>query len=410
MTQDQAIDKMMSGANIFLTGEPGAGKTYTLNKFIEQARDKHKRIAVTASTGIAASHIDGMTIHSWSALGIKDSIQDWEIDKMSWKPAIVEKYNEPQILIIDEVSMLHGSRLDMVNRVAKWLRRSSKPFGGLQVIFVGDLFQLPPVTKGSGRADWVHLSEAWQEAAPETCYLTEQHRQGAGDELITILRRMRSGTTNSYDLKLLNSRLGLMPEDEDSTTRLFTHNIDVDAVNRAMLAKIDLPVKKFYMRDSGDSYKVAAMKRNLLCPEVLELKEGAEVMFCANNFDEGFVNGTRAKVLRFSNNGNPIVLTTDGAEIAVLEHTWRQFDDHGHEVASLTQYPLRLAWAVTVHKSQGLSLDAALIDLSQAFTPGMGYVALSRVRSLEGLYLRGLNDQALMMDQDIAKFDKELKK
>lgn len=411
MTQQEAIDKMLSGANIFLTGEPGAGKTYTLNKFIEIARDEyHKEIAVTASTGIAASHIEGETIHSWSGLGIRDYISDYQIERMAWQPKMVEKYNGPSILIIDEISMLHGSRLNMVNRVAKWLRHSDKPFGGLQVIFVGDLFQLPPVTKGSGQADWVHLSEAWKEAAPEACYLTEQHRQGADDALLDILREMRNGGISAANAERLNAKVGIMPEDEDAITRLFTHNADVDALNRGMLATIDSPSKTYFMRSSGDSFKVAAMKRNLLCPETLELKVGAEVMFCANNFKEGFVNGTRGRIIRFSNQGNPVVLTTDGNEIGVVEHVWRTFTDFGQEIASVTQYPLRLAWAVTVHKSQGLSLDAALIDLSQAFTPGMGYVALSRVRSLDGLYLRGLNEQALAMNQDIAKFDKELKK
>lgn len=409
MTQQEAIDKMMSGANIFLTGEPGAGKTYTLNKFIEQAREQHKRIAVTASTGIAASHIDGQTIHSWSALGIKDTIQDWEIDKMSWKPAIVEKYNEAQILIIDEVSMLHGSRLDMVDRVAQWLRRTNKPFGGLQVIFVGDLFQLPPVTR-FGAIDYVHLSESWKAAAPEICYLTEQHRQGADDALLGILKEMRNGNISAASIELLKSTKRPIPvEVEDTITRLFTHNVDVDALNRGMLAKLPGTSRRFQMRSDGDKFKVEAMKRNLLCPEILELKVDAEVMFCANNFDEGFVNGTRAKVIRFSDAGNPVVLTNDGAEIAVMEHTWRSFSDYGRELASVSQYPLRLAWAVTVHKSQGLSLDSALIDLSQAFTPGMGYVALSRVRSLDGLYLAGLNDQALEIDQDIAKFDRGIK-
>lgn len=408
MTQQQAIDKMLSGANVFLTGEPGAGKTYTLNQFIEQAQKQHKRIAITASTGIAASHINGQTIHSWSGLGIKDTIRDDEIDRMAWQPAIFEKYNAAEILIIDEVSMLHGSRLDMVDRVAQWLRRSKKPFGGLQVIFVGDLFQLPPVTKGATTVDYVHLSKAWADAKPETCYLTEQHRQGADDELLNVLREMRAGKLSVKSHQMLASRKRPAPDD-DSITRLYTHNADVDALNRGMLAKLPGDPTRFYMRSTGDTYKVAAMKRNLLCPETLELKVDAEVMFCANNFQEGFVNGTRARVLRFSNAGNPVVLTTDGEEIAVQEHTWRTFDDYGHEVASVSQYPLRLAWAVTVHKSQGLSLDAALIDLSQAFTPGMGYVALSRVRSLEGLYLAGLNEQALVMDQDIAKFDKLLK-
>lgn len=408
MTQAEAIKLMHTGVNIFLTGEPGAGKTYTLNKFIEQAQERGKRIAITASTGIAASHINGVTIHSWSGLGIKDSIRDDEIDRMSFQPAMVERYNVCDILIIDEVSMLHGSRLDMVDRVAKWLRGNSKPFGGLQVIFVGDLFQLPPVTKDATAIDYVHLSKAWQDAKPVTCYLTEQHRQGAGDSLLTLLREMRAGKLSAESHEKLASRK-LPAPDDDSVTRLFTHNINVDALNRGMLEKIDAPLKKFYMRSTGDPYKVTAMKRNLLCPETLELKVGAEVMFCANNFDEGFVNGTRARVIRFSNQGNPVVLTTDGAEIAVQEYTWRTFNDYGRELASVTQYPLRLAWAVTVHKSQGLSLDAAIIDLSQAFTPGMGYVALSRVRSLEGLYLVGLNDQALELDPDIAKYDRELK-
>ena len=409
MTQPEAIEKMLSGANIFLTGEPGAGKTYTLNEFIRQAKAKGKRIAMTASTGIAASHIDGMTIHSWSGLGIKDSIQDWEIDKMAFQPKMVEKYNSCDILVIDEVSMLHGSRLDMVNRVAKWLRNNPAPFGGLQVIFVGDLFQLPPVTKGSDVVDFVHTSEAWAEVAPEVCYLTEQHRQGADSELLTVLREMRAGMLSHTSRSLLMSRILPIPDD-DSVTRLYTHNMDVDALNRGMLEKLSQKVHRFHMSDTGDKYKVEQMKRNLLCPDLLELKIDAEVMFCANNFDDGYVNGTRGRVVAFSNSGKPIVLTTDGNEILVEEYTWRMYHDKGFEIASVTQYPLRLAWAVTVHKSQGLSLDAAIIDLSQAFTPGMGYVALSRVRSLEGLYLVGMNEQALMMNQQIAKFDKELKR
>lgn len=409
MTQAEAIKLMHSGKNIFLTGEPGAGKTYTLNQFIEEAREKGKRIAITASTGIAASHINGQTIHSWSGLGLKETISDGEIDNMSWKPYLVERYNACDILIVDEISMLHGSRLDMINRVAKWLRRSKKPFGGLQVIFVGDLFQLPPVTKGSIKIDYVHLSEAWEEAAPEACYLTEQHRQGAGDELLSILRELRrNGKLYDSSIEMLKEKVG--QTDDEHTTRLYTHNVDVDALNRQRLAKLPGDARRFQMITSGDKYKVEAMKRGLLVPEVLELKVDAEVMFCANNFKEGFVNGTRARVIRFSNAGNPVVLTTDGAEISVMEHTWRTYNDSGrHVVAEVSQYPLRLAWAVTVHKSQGLSLDAAIVDLSRAFTPGMGYVALSRVRSLEGLHLIGLNDQALELDQNIAKFDKQLK-
>lgn len=408
MTQPEAIEKMLSGANIFLTGEPGAGKTYTLNEYIRQAKARGKRIAMTASTGIAASHIDGMTIHSWSGLGIKDSLRDDEIDRMNFQPKMVEKYNACDVLVIDEVSMLHGSRLNMVNRVAKWLRANSKPFGGLQVIFVGDLFQLPPVTKGE-EVDWVHTSDAWLEAAPEPCYLTEQHRQGADSALLTVLREMRAGALSPESRTLLEQAIRPIPDD-DSVTRLYTHNMDVDALNRGMLDKLTTPKKIYRMTSTGDDYKVQQMKRNLLCPNVLELREGAEVMFCANNFDDGYVNGTRGRVVRFTDTAKPVVLTQDGNEIIVEQYTWRMYHDKGFEIASVTQYPLRLAWAVTVHKSQGLSLDSAIIDLSQAFTPGMGYVALSRVRSLEGLYLVGMNEQALMINQQIAKYDKELKR
>lgn len=412
MTQQEAIDKMMSGKNIFLTGEPGAGKTYTLNQFIEQAQKLNKRIAITASTGIAASHINGITVHAWSGLGIKDSIRDDELDAMSWKNYTAEKYNDCDILIIDEISMLHGNRLNMINRACQWIRRKKAPFGGLQVIFVGDLFQLPPVTR-TGPVDYVQQSDAWKEANLEVCYLTEQHRQGADDKLLAFLHAMRNGNVSSEQLQMITdrARIKLSEEQADTVTRLFTHNVDVDALNREMLRTLPGYASRFQMTSSGDKYKVEAMKRNLLVPEVLELKVDAEVMFCANNFDKGFVNGTRGKIVRFGTHGQPVVLVPDVGEIIVTEHTWKTFNSTGnHVVAEVSQYPLRLAWAVTVHKSQGLSLDSALIDLRQAFTPGMGYVALSRVRSLDGLYLHGLNEQALRMDQVIVEFDKELKR
>lgn len=408
MTQAEALELMHSGANVFLTGEPGAGKTYTLNKFIEEAQDKHKRIAITASTGIAASHIGGTTIHSWSGLGIADAISDAELDRMGYKQQLVERYNRCDILIIDEISMLHGSRLDMVDRACRWIRRKEDvPFGGLQVIFVGDMFQLPPVTRGSDETDYAHHSNAWRVADLKPAYLTEQHRQGAGDELLDILREMRNGGISQEHIELLNTRKGL-PVDE-SITKLYTHNVDVDTLNNNKLAELDGPMHTYTMTGKGKDWLVEKLMKNLLCPDKLQLKVGAEVMFVANNFDKGFVNGTRGRVIAFER-GEPVVETTDDLRIQVEEHTWRQFNETGeYVVAEVSQTPLRLAWAVTIHKSQGMSLDAAEIDLSKAFVPGMGYVALSRVRSLDGLFLGGLGPQALLLDRDIYEFDKALK-
>lgn len=408
MTQAEALELMHSGANVFLTGEPGAGKTYTLNKFIEEAQAKHKRIAITASTGIAASHIGGTTIHSWSGLGIADSISDAELDRMGYKMQLVERYSRCDILIIDEISMLHGSRLDMVDRACRWIRRKEDvPFGGLQVIFVGDMFQLPPVTRGSDETDYAHHSNAWRVADLKPAYLTEQHRQGAGDELLDILREMRNGGISQEHIELLNTRKGL-PVDE-SITKLYTHNVDVDTLNNNKLAELDGPMHTYTMTGKGKDWLVEKLMKNLLCPDKLQLKVGAEVMFVANNFDKGFVNGTRGRVIAFER-GEPVVETTDDLRIQVEEHTWRQFNETGeYVVAEVSQTPLRLAWAVTIHKSQGMSLDAAEIDLSKAFVPGMGYVALSRVRSLDGLFLGGLGPQALLLDRDIYEFDKALK-
>lgn len=409
MTQAEALELMHSGANVFLTGEPGAGKTYTLNKFIEEAQEKHKRIAITASTGIAASHIGGTTIHSWSGLGIADSISDAELDRMSYKQQIMERYNRCDILIIDEISMLHGSRLDMVDRACRWIRRKEDvPFGGLQVIFVGDMFQLPPVTRGSDETDFAHHSNAWRVAELKPAYLTEQHRQGAGDELLDILREMRrDGRVSAQAKAVLDNRVQTAPD--DTITKLYTHNVDVDSLNNRKLAELDGPQYTYTMTGKGKEWLVDKLMKNLLCPDKLQLKVGAEVMFVANDFEAGFVNGTRGRVIRFEQ-GEPVVETTDGLRIQVEEHTWRQFNETGeYVVAEVSQVPLRLAWAVTIHKSQGMSLDAAEIDLSRAFVPGMGYVALSRVRSLDGLYLVGLGPQALQLDSDIYEFDKALK-
>jgi len=387
MTQDKAIEMMLDGKSLFLTGEPGAGKTYTLTKFIKHSRDLGKRLAITASTGIAASHIDGITVHSWSGLGIKTSIKDHELDTMSYKPYIADKYRRCDILIIDEISMLPGYYLDMIDRAARMIRRNDKPFGGLQVILVGDLFQLPPVSQNDDPS-FSHESEAWKSLDLEVAYLTEQHRQGADDKLLGLLQSMREGDFSDDEIQTLETRVGQSPPEE--ITRLYTHNKDVDQMNHQKLEALGTPIKSYRMTESGDGYRVKAMKRGILAPDILYLAVGAEVMFVANNWEEGFVNGTRGRITGFDGNV-PLVVTDDGKKIHVVEHSWKSYDEQGQVViAEVKQYPLRLAWAVTVHKSQGMSLDSAEVDLSKAFTPGMGYVALSRVRSLDGLFLVGL--------------------
>ena len=398
---------MLEGASVFLTGPPGAGKTYVLNEFIRRAQRKHKTVAVTASTGIAATHIGGMTIHSWSGLGIKDALTDWDRDRLEQNNTLVKRYNAADVLVIDEVSMLHGKRLDMVNEVCKLLRRDQKPFGGLQVILVGDLFQLPPVNRGSEAVDFAHTSAAWQELAPHICYITEQHRQ-QDDGLLDLLNAMRKGTVDDFHEEMLRERTAVSPQDDEAVTRLYTHNVDVETINQQHLQALDNETKTFTMETRGAVPKVEQLVKSVLAPEILELKKGAEVMFVANNFGAGYVNGSRGRIAGFKD-GLPIVeLAGNGRMIRVEPNSWALEED-GKKRAEVSQLPLRLAWAITIHKSQGMSLDAAEIDLSRSFTPGMGYVALSRVRGIDGVYLKGINNLALAMHPQIFAFDERLR-
>lgn len=406
MRQAQALKIMLEGHSVFLTGAPGAGKTYVLNEFVRRSTRAGKNVAVTASTGIAATHIGGTTIHSWSGLGIKEFLSDWDKEKLAATDRLVKRYNAADVLVIDEVSMLHGARLDMVNEAAKLLRKSDKPFGGLQVILVGDLFQLPPVSRGFDTIDFVHLSNAWAELNPRICYLTEQHRQ-IGDELLDLLEAMRRGEVNELHESALQERLHEQRPGELVVTRLYSHNMDVDSINNKHLRDILETSETYAMQTSGQAAKVEQLVKSVLAPETLELKIGAEVMFVANNFAAGYVNGTRGRVVDFVD-GLPLVVLPSGREIKVERHSWKLEED-GRTRAEVAQLPLRLAWAITIHKSQGMSLDAAEIDLSRSFTPGMGYVALSRVRSMGGVYLSGINQMALAMHPIVFEFDAELR-
>jgi ATP-dependent DNA helicase PIF1 len=397
---------MLEGQSVFLTGAPGAGKTYVLNEFIRRATRQGRNVAVTASTGIAATHIGGTTIHSWSGLGIKDALTDWDRERLQSTDRLIKRYNAADVLVIDEVSMLHGARLDMVNEVAQLLRKNQAPFGGLQVILVGDLFQLPPITRGSDAVDFVHLSTAWHELSPKICYLSEQHRQ-VGDGLLDLLEAMRSGDVNELHEMALQERLREQRPSERIVTRLYSHNMDVDSINQRHLKDILETGKVYEMQTTGQSAKIEQLIKSVLAPEKLELKIGAEVMFVANNFGAGFVNGTRGKVVDFVD-AMPLVMLANGREIKVERHSWK-LDEDGKTRAEVAQLPLRLAWAITIHKSQGMSLDAAEIDLSRSFTPGMGYVALSRVRSMDGVYLTGINQMALTMHPAIFAFDTDLR-
>ena len=407
MTQKDALNILKLGFNVFLTGAAGSGKTYVLNTFIKHLRENDIEVGIAASTGIAATHMGGMTIHSWAGIGIRDSLSPADIDKILSVAQTLKRLRSTKVLIIDEISMLHGVRLDLVDQVARVAKAVDKPFGGMQVVLCGDLFQLPPITK-EGDVDWIFNAQVWQEMALKICYLQEQHRQ-EDSQLLDILNSIRSGQVEEHHFELLNERMEIEPvaSSEEVYTRLYTHNTDVERINNQALKDIDLPEKTYTMTSKGPKRYVQGLISSCLAPENLVLKVGAEVMFVANNFADKYVNGTRGRVVAFTDEDLPVVVTTDKQTIVPAPFNW-QLHDGENVRAEIFQLPLRLAWAITVHKSQGMSLDGAEIDLSRAFEPGMGYVALSRVRTLDGIYIKGANNKALQVHPLIQKFDQVL--
>jgi ATP-dependent exoDNAse (exonuclease V) alpha subunit len=418
MTQEQAFNILKTGANVFLTGEPGAGKTHTINTYVNYLRDHEVEVAITASTGIAATHIGGMTIHSWSGIGIKHKLDKYDLDKIASSEYIVRRVNKTKVLIIDEVSMLSRNTLDMVDMVCREIKQNHGAFGGMQIILVGDFFQLPPIVKNYNTEDkkqnlfeekvennnFAYSSGAWDRARFVTCYLTEQHRQDDTD-FLSVLSAIRGDRVTAEHLKYISTRKVQKEKAPQNITKLFSHNLDVDSVNNVELAKLTEEVKSFVMLGDGNDKIVEVLKKGCLSPENLELKIGAIVMCTKNNQKERFVNGTLGKVVGFDEfNGHPIIKTKNGREILIEPMDWI-VEENGKIRAQITQVPLRLAWAITVHKSQGMSMDAAVMDLSQVFEFGQGYVALSRVRRLSGLYLLGINEHALKVHPEILEKD-----
>ena len=407
MKQDIALEVLLDGHSALLTGPAGTGKTYLLNQFIKYAKAEGKHVSVTATTGLAATHLGGNTIHAWSGIGVADDVHPGFVDHMSKTRR--ETIEKTDILIIDEISMLHDYRLDMVDEVCRLVRRKDEPFGGIQVIMSGDFFQLPPVNRQGGRVGgFVVSSKVWQELDPAIIYLTEQHRQD--DELLLeILTALRAGDIRRHHAEQLLARAEVEPDDPDTITELHTVNIDVDTINHSKLAALDTEERSFQQFTTGSANYVETLQRSVLAPSELVLRKGALVMSVKNSPQRTYVNGSIGVVTDFEPGTDyPIVEFRSGRTVTMVPDSW-ELRDGDKKRASISQIPLRLAWAITVHKSQGMTLDAAKIDLRKAFVPGMGYVALSRVKNIESLYLYGINRTALSISEDALAIDDVLR-
>ena len=416
MTQEEAELLMKSGRSILLTGAAGSGKTYLLEEFTKWARNERKKVAVTATTGLAATNINGTTIHNWSGIGVHDQYQEHIVQHMF--PRYRNAINGADILLIDEISKLHDFRLDMVERIVREVRGKEEPFGGLQVILSGDFFQLPPINGLEQRSGgFITESEIFKTGMFTVCYLDKIYRQIEGDELNNILNSLRCNTFGPSQIELLWARAHVNL-DNDTVSELYCTNRGVDQRNQEELD--NLPGEAFFYTQQISGINVNAKEElRRVCSAVpnLSLKNGAVVMFNKNDPHRHFFNGSLGKIVGFNSERRPTVKLNNGRIEDVEPAEWYLEDGEGMRLATIWQLPLRLAWAITVHKCQGMTLDAARIDLSNAFVEGIGYVALSRVRSIKNLSLIGWNDmarrvssKALRLEQHLLDASKEAQK
>jgi ATP-dependent exoDNAse (exonuclease V) alpha subunit len=388
----------LSGDNCFLTGAGGTGKSTQLREFIAECP---RRVSVTAPTGVAALNVGGMTIHRFCGMLIgpaagqsnEEYFVQLERDPRRSILAGFNRVKRCEVLVIDEISMLPGRQFEFVEYLFRRLRRSDEPFGGCQVIATGDFLQLPPVrTSETERYDWAFQSPAWMAANFRTFVLEKVRRQDEAS-FVRALADFRVGRVWGDSARILQSRVRSNPP--SAMPRLFTHNIQVDKWNNFQLSELPGDEAVLHAEQSGPDLQRAFLTRNLLTPATLHLKLGALVMFTVNRAAPGgtdpiYVNGQLGTVEHVDRTDGTEATNTvfvrvkDGSVIPVERFTWR-YDQNDEDSASFSQFPLRLAWAMTIHKAQGLTLDSAYLDIRAAREPGQAYVAVSRVRSLAGL-------------------------
>jgi hypothetical protein len=384
-----------AGRNCFLTGMAGTGKSTLLRQFIGQS---FRRVDVTAPTGVAALNVGGMTIHRFCGMLLgpqpgQSNEEYFAVLERDTRRSILVGFNRVrrcEVLVIDEISMLPRRQLEFVEFLFRRLRGRDEPFGGCQVIATGDFLQLPPVRTSDGEPyDWAFASPAWAAAEFKTVVLEMVRRQDE-PQFVRALGQFRIGNVWGETARLLQSRVRNFPP--ANLTRLYTHNVQVDKWNDFQLAGLPGEESVLEAAQTGPEHQREFLVKNLLTPATLRLKPGALVSFTVNKNEPGrmtplFVNGQIGTVEKTEGtNGTDVVFVRVGSSevIPVERFTWR-YDAQDEGSATFTQFPLRLAWAMTIHKSQGLTLDAAYLDIRAAREPGQAYVAVSRVRTLAGL-------------------------
>lgn len=416
--QKVAMTLIEQGESLFITGKAGTGKTVLLNEIRKRFKGK-KYVATVAPTGVAAENANGFTMHSFFMLPLKPYLPGYEVKpelyKLKGESADILK--KLDVILLDEVSMVRCDMMDAMDMILRHYRGIDKPFGGVQMVMFGDLYQLCPVTLDDEKEEleyhydtlYFFSSKGLNEMDYRVVSLEHIHRQDEHD-FIDLLNNIRVGKITVNDLNTLDSHFepGFAPGVYDDTITLMTHNRKVWSFNRNMYEKLSGEERVY------DAVTEGYFRDTLPAERHLGLKVGARVMFLRNdNKNHQYVNGTTGRVTKLGYD-SVTVRKDDGAEVEVTRATWEQLDYHVDSIkkaiyttvsARYKQIPLKLAWAVSIHKSQGLTFDEALIDAEKAFTYGQVYVALSRVRTLKGVHLLSkISSQKIKADSVVQSY------
>ena len=414
LTLKKIVKLIHNGENIFITGHAGTGKSYILNKLKELFG---KKLTITSTTGIAAVNVKGQTLHSWAGVGLCRNTIENTVEKIKNRPTQFRQICNCKILAVDEISMLSVETFEYVNEVLKQIRENDLPFGGIQVIFIGDFFQLPPVEREyEEERRYCFDAKLWYEFNLKNIVLRKNYRQNE-ENFINALSHMRTNRLTKEDIALLKTRNVVSDTSQTNILHIFSTNEEANRYNYAKFNAINKPITTFSATegvyrngnlicdnfDTRENNILEIFNKGCRADKEIHLKEGCKVMLLINmDFEKGLINGACGTVDAF--NDNSINVTFDnGVNANIPKHKF-EFFYNDKVLAERMQYPLKLAYGITIHKSQGMTLDKLVVDCARVFERGQVYVAMSRVKTLDGLYLKSFDAQKVLVDNKVAKF------
>lgn len=423
---NEVIEYIKQNRNIFVTGGAGTGKSYILNKLKNKFKEA---LHITSTTGISAINVNGQTIHSWAGIGLANKSTEEVIRKIKKNNTLYKQLILCKMLAIDEISMLDDYVFEYVNEVLKGVRESSEPFGGIQVLLFGDFFQLPPV---DDTRHYCFKSRTWDELNLKTIILKETKRQSE-KELVDALNNVRIDKTSVNDLRVFYER-DINPVEEPSRDilRIFSTNNDADTYNKKCFEEIPDRAYEYLSKDElyvydykeectiydtkdltdktiskADLHLLKKFNEDCKAPQTLELKEGCRVMLLKNlDIKKGLANGSCGTVKQLTS-GSIDILFDNGVRSNLIPMEF-EYIREGRTKIKRTQYPLRLAYGITIHKSQGMTFDKLVVNFNKIFACGQAYVALSRTRTLEGLIIQGFDHNKIAANKEVIEFYKKL--